>query len=430
MTPCRALLILAVLVAHANGLAGGWQFDDWNVIVGDPRVQSLGAWWDSMPGIRPLLKLTYALNHASGAGVVGFHVVNIAILAAEALLAHVLLLRLARRLDMPEVAALVGALVFALHPVQTEAVTYLSGRSASLSGLLVLAVLVAWQPKGEGRGLAALLFAAAIAVKETAAVLPLAVVLWRLTADRLPMRRAVAGTGLLWAVAGAAAVAAAASPVYRHLLATSLETRSVLSNLLTQAEAVVFLSGHLARPDLLNADPALPEATGPTWAVLLVLAVAVLGIALVRRAPAVAFALLWFLLWLAPTNSLLPRLDVANDRQLHLALLGPAWLAGLAVAGLIHRPLGRQVAAVGLALLLGVATAQRNRVYADETTFWSDVAAKAPHNGRAHNNLGWAHLQACRTAEARQAFARALALDPADYRAAFNSRLAPPEHCP
>ena len=72
------LVVLVVCLAYANALQASFQFDDWDVIVRDPRVQDLAAWWSSMPGMRPLLKLSYALNHASGAGVAGFHAVNVA----------------------------------------------------------------------------------------------------------------------------------------------------------------------------------------------------------------------------------------------------------------------------------------------------------------------------------------------------------------
>lgn len=424
-SPFRLLLVAAVAAAFANGLTGSFQFDDWNVIVGDARVQSLEAWWASMPGIRPLLKLSYALNLQSGAGVVCFHALNLAVHAAAALLVHALLTRLAERLDVPTAAVGLAAVVFALHPVQTEAVTYISGRSASLAGLLCLGALVLWV---DGRRVAsAVAFAAALAVKETAAVLPVALVLWRLTAERSAWRAALRGSGLHWLVLACAALLALASPTYRHLLAVSLEARDIGVNLLTQAGAVVYLAGQLVRLDRLNADPMLPVVTD-VWAalpaVVAVGGVAILGLALLRRRPGVAFGILWFLLWLAPTNSLLPRLDVANDRQLYLALVGPAWLLGMALA---RR--ATPAAVVAGALLLGVATHQRNRVYATEEAFWADVIAKTPHNARAYNNLGWAHLEACRSAEAQAAFAQATALDPQDFRAVLNARLVA-ERCP
>jgi hypothetical protein len=110
--------------------------------VRDARVQSFGAWAASMPGMRPLLKLSYALNHELGGRVSAFRTVNIAIHALNALLVVLLLERLSRRhgLEARDAfgVAFAAALVFALHPVQTEAVTMLSGRSVSLMSLFFL----------------------------------------------------------------------------------------------------------------------------------------------------------------------------------------------------------------------------------------------------------------------------------------------------
>lgn len=422
------LLVAAVGLAWANAFRGEFQFDDWNVIVDDPRVTSLGAWWRAMPGIRPLLKLSWALNHESGLGLAGFHAVNLAIHAANALLVHGVL---RRRFAWP--AGLAGALVFALHPVQTEAVTYVSGRSTSLAAFLSLASLAAWSAGlARGRpwlvhGLSPALFAGALAVKEFAAVLPLALLLAAATDPRLSWdaRRATRGVVAHVAVLAGAAALALASPGYRMLLATSLGARDLADQLRTQIGGLGWLVGQLVRLDRLNADPALPVRTA--WSAGLALGALALvtavdfALASFRRRPALAFGVLWFFLWLAPTNSLLPRLDVANDRQLYLPLAGVAAL----VAALAERRPPRRVAVgvLAIALALAAATHARNRVYASETAFWRDVAAKSPHNGRAWNNLGWALSLEDRDAEAAVAFSRALALDPADVRAAVNRRL-------
>jgi hypothetical protein len=72
------LLLLAVCVAYANALWGVFQFDDYNVIVSNPRVHSWAAWWaDTGHGIRPLLKLTYTLDWTLGLGETGFHLTNV-----------------------------------------------------------------------------------------------------------------------------------------------------------------------------------------------------------------------------------------------------------------------------------------------------------------------------------------------------------------
>lgn len=114
------------------------------------------------------------------------------------------------------------------------------------------------------------------------------------------------------------------------------EAGIVPTNLRTQASAIVWLGGQLVRPGHLNADPKLPVVTSWTPACLAaaatLAALLLLGFAMVRRRPAAALGILWFYLWLGPTNSFLPRLDVANDRQLYMALIGPGWLLGRALA--------------------------------------------------------------------------------------------------
>lgn len=424
-------LAAATVAAHANALGGSFQFDDWNVIVHDPRVLSLGAWWAAMPGMRPLLKLSYALDHALGVGVVGFHAANLLIHVANVLLACALLERLALREGLSRRGArrigVLGALVFALHPVQTETVAYVSGRSCSLAALFSLVSVLFWiLGRDEGRPrftvLSALSFTAALLVKETALVVPFAILLWEWSGKEgstrtLPLPH--------FAILSGAALVAASSSIYRHLLAVSLSARGVVTNLRTQADAVTYLAGQLVRLGRLNADPALPVVHAWSARVALeaasIVALIALGCVLLRRRPALGFGILWFFLWLLPTNSFLPRLDVANDRQLYLALLGPAWLLAWALAR--ARAATLVATALALCVTLGVATHLRNRVYATEIAFWEDVARKAPHNARAFNNLGYAYALASRNEEAEAAFTLALALDPDHTRSGVNLRL-------
>ncbi|HEU5089593.1 MAG TPA: hypothetical protein VFT99_19195, partial [Roseiflexaceae bacterium] len=325
-----AVPALAIIAQWWPALPASFQFDDWNVIVNEPRVHSLTAWWQSMPGIRPLLKLSYALNMTLDASPTGFRVVNILIHAIGATFVLSLLRTRGIRAGLAEVdasaAALLAALIFALHPVQTEAVTYISGRSTSLAACFCLAALYCWvrseqsaNPRRASGWLAAccLCYVLAIATKEFAAILPLALLLY--SADRpftATLRRL---TPLLLLMVLMSFVALSLS-TYGRLLAVSLDTRSIADNVLTQSHGVLYLVGQLVRVWNGNADPQF-EVTSLNWASasLCVAWLSVLAIALlrVRRAPVGAFAVLWFLLWLAPTNSLLPRLDVANDRQLY-----------------------------------------------------------------------------------------------------------------
>jgi len=430
-----AALAGAAGLAYLNAFRGAFQFDDYTVIVQNPAVADLSAWAASMPGIRPLLKLSYALNRTSGLGAPGFHAVNVAGHAAAAVLAVGLCRRLARASgSLAPLAAPLGltaGLIFALHPAQTEAVTYISGRSMSLMGALYLAAIAA---HGSGASLLAragspLLFALALGVKETAVTLPAALVLLE-RATGAPWRATLRRTLPHWGVLAAALVAGLATPGYRRLFEFSLSIRSGGENLLAQAGGITYL---LTQPLLLlrtNIDPPLraPAGPGAVQAIqgALLLGLLVLGLVLfLRGAPpagaqtACAAAILWLFLHLAPTNSVVPRLDVANDRQLYLAILGPAFLSAAGMWRCLPRR-AAIVAACALALLLGAATVRRNADYRTEVALWTATVAASPASARAWNNLGYARQLAGDREAARSAYERALALDPAMFRARWN----------
>ncbi len=416
-------LVLAALAAYANAFLGAFQFDDFNVIVRQGAAHSLGAWWDSMPGIRPLLKLSYALCWSTGIGTPAFHAVNVALHAANALLAWALLQEIWQRAEIKEAAfaAFAGALLFALHPANTEAVTYVSGRSVSMMAFFYLASVLAYL-REVPRWLSPLLFLAALATKEVAATLPLALLLCDALDLRRPfdLRAAFKRQALHWLVLAAGILMMATIARYRELLETSLALRPAAEQAVLQVAAIARHVGVLILAVAPNIDPELPAV--PAVAGLAVIAAIGVGLALVRVQPAFAFALLWFFLHLAPTNSLLPRADAVNDRQLYLACLGPLSLAGLAIA---QAPRWRAALLVIPALLLGAATVARNQDYRTEVVLWSDTVAKSPGSARAYNNLGYAWQLEGRHDEARRAYERALQLDPGYLPARVNLKLLP-----
>jgi len=141
------VLLAATVAAYLNAFEGVFQFDDYNVIVDNPAVHAWESWLAQMPGIRPLLKLSYVANWQSGHGLFGFHLFNLFCHLGNVVLVFLLCRRLAplavhsRRRDA---LAFVVALLFALHPAQTEAVTYISGRSVSFMALCYLGAAYAW----------------------------------------------------------------------------------------------------------------------------------------------------------------------------------------------------------------------------------------------------------------------------------------------
>jgi tetratricopeptide (TPR) repeat protein len=423
--PPALVLVGAVAVVYLNSFRGDFQFDDYNVIVGNRVVHGWRAFLAALPGgIRPLLKLTYTLNWTSGLGLFGFHLVNVALHAANAFL----LFRIAKGIGGPpasDFAAMLAALLFAVHPAQTEAVTYLSGRSVSLMAFFSLGCILSYL-RGRERGsrlllyiASPLLFLLAVLSKEVALALPFALLLVEtIRGDGTGWKSAFAAQAVHWAMLFLLALAFLVHSGYGRLLTACFDIRSAASNLFTQIHGVAYLISRLALPHALNIDPDLPVYPGwtpsllPEALFLLVLLAA--GAVAVRKRALAGFGILWFFLHLAPTNSFIPRLDVANDRQLYLASWG-LFLSLSSGADILRERGGVRWVAAGAVLvlvLLGGITVSRNEVYRSEIALWEDTAAKSPGKARVHNNLGYAYEQAGRFGEARESYLRALAIEP------------------
>jgi tetratricopeptide (TPR) repeat protein len=416
-----AAVALTAAVAHLPSLGGVFQFDDYNVIVNAPAVHSGAALLASLRGgVRPLLKASYALNWALGAAPAGFLAFNIAVHALNAALIYQIGRRLCGRWLGEEDAAgaaLAAALMFALHPAQTEAVSYICGRSSSLMASFYLGAALLYL-LGAPVLAAAALFVLAAAVKETALTLPAALLLLdaRLTRRQAPV----------WLAAAAGLLVMLLSARYRDLLSYGFTQRGMADNFLTQLNGVYYLLARLTTLRGCNIDPGLPELSA--WTPALAARAAGLAAALalcwsqVRRRPELAFGALWFFLQLAPTNSFLPRLDPANDRQLYLACWGP-FLALAVTAARALTPVRASAAAAILLAAFAAASVARQLDYRSEVRLWEASVREAPDNARARNNLGLAYQEAGRREEALEQYRTALRLRPDYIKAGVNLRL-------
>jgi hypothetical protein len=421
-------LLLAVCVAYANALSGAFQFDDYNVIVNEPRVHSWAGWLAAIgSGIRPLLKFSYTLNWTLGTGVIGFHFTNLLIHWLNAFLVY----RLAQHLvqhqwqrDHLHGVPLVTALLFAVHPIHSEAVSYICGRSSSLMTLFYLAALLTYV-SGRIRGSkfylyagTPVLFALALGVKETAITFPFALLLWELGCGGR-WQTAIKPQWPVWTLSAAAMVVFVFSKGYFSLMQHSAE---VPGNLATQLSAFAWLIKQWTFPLWLNIDPDLPLNAGISEALLplvFFIVLVVLTFSCWRKRPWLSFAVAWAILQLLPLYLMLPRLDIANERQMYLAGW-PLFLAvSIELALWLNTMTFRLVATVLLLALISL-TILRNQVYTSEVSLWEDTARKSPDKARVHNNLGNAYLLANKNDDARREFTLALKLDPLLYQARYN----------
>ena len=455
------VLTFAITAAYVTSFRGAFVFDDLHAIVENPTIRDLGrldrillapAEGGTIGG-RPVVNLSLALNHAAG-GLEprGYHAVN--------LLVHVLagltLFGLVRRtlLRLPRFAAdalplaLAVAALWALHPLQTSAVTYLVQRAESLMGLFYLLTLYCFVRGVDSPHMGGVLYPDSAAsnqsgnknpptqkhprgwfilsficcllgmgTKEVMASAPLLVLLYDRTFGAGSWREA-------WRQRGRFHGALMGTWLLLAVLVLNTEGRGGSAGFgtavtwwdyaLTQCVAITQYLRLVLWPHPLVFDYGAPlyrslSAVGPQAALLLLLIVAT-GWALIRK-PALGFLGAWFFLILAPSSSFVPvATQTMAEHRLYLPLAAGLMLLGLAAHTLASRR--AVVVLFALAAGAGVMTARRNLVYQSELTLWTDTVAHRPENPRAHTNLGIALVEAGRLPEAVSRFEDALSLDP------------------
>jgi Tfp pilus assembly protein PilF len=435
------LLLVLTLLAYGNTLDSEWHLDDYTYILEDGATGDLGARLRGLAADnRGVGRLTFTLNAlAGGFDPRGFHVVNLAVHLACAglvfLFARALLgaPRLAGALPEGEREPLAWgvALVFATHPLQVEAVTYVVQRWTALAAVFYLAASLAMLAhlRSGGRrayALAILLALAALRTKEFAVTLPIAFVAYGALLFPRPTgpreRRALLLPLLLLLVIPATNYL---FPHYNATEATRLadtvrETSliSPWSYLLTQFGVVLTYLRLALWPAGLNIDHdvrLVRSLADPAALVPLAALAAIAGAVFLlrRRAPLALAGLAFFALTIAPESSVLPITDLMFEHRMYLPLVGVL----LAVAGLLRavpalaRP-GRVPALLAiLAIPLAAATRARNEVWRTEIALWADAAAKSPAKARPLQSLGIAYTRAGRLAEAEAALRGAIERD-------------------
>jgi Tfp pilus assembly protein PilF len=434
-----AVISLAALAAYHDTFSVPFVFDDDRAIVSNPTIRQLWPPWSALSpptdaaqtvSGRPLLNLSFALNYAvSRYAVWSYHALNLLVHVATALTLFGLSWRtlarpvVGRRIqDAATPLAFATALLWTVHPLQTESVTYVAQRAESSMSLFFLLTLYCFARSTDSDRPGAWLGAAIVtcllgmACKEAMAPAPLVVLLYDRTfvagTFREALRRrgwwygALAGTWLVLAVLILQAGGRAGTVGFTtHATAWSYG--------LVQCRAIV----HYVRlalwphPLVFDYGTAVDAPLAAVWphVLLLGLAVAATGWALVRR-PLLGFVGATFFLLLAPSSSVVP--VVTQTMAEHRMYLPLAAVLALVVLGL-HAAVGRHVLAVSLvlALALGVVTARRNLDYRSELVLWQDTAAKAPANPRAHYNLANELTRSGRGAEAIAHYESALRLD-------------------
>jgi hypothetical protein len=454
-------LALLVLFAYANALRGAFVFDDLRQIARNPVIRDLGAFLATghreLPS-RAVAYLTFALNYRlGGLAVAGYHAVNVAIHLANAALLYALVrltfatprVRDSALAPLAPACAFLAAALFATHPLQTQAVTYVVQRMTSLATFFYLAAVVSYAAWRLGRGGRAVGYAAALVcallamkTKEIAFTLPFAVGLYEASFFEGPWRRRLAWLAPLLATAAivpatllrlGGSVSSALGDVAD---ATRVQTEmGRLDYLRTQLVVVVKYLGLLFWPAGQNLDHDVPvyrSFLAPPVVLCALALAALIGLAIVlyrRTSPGAAkpldpaarlagFGLLWFFLALSVESSIIPIADVMYEHRAYLPSAGLFVAATIGAAAALRRLSSENparattLAAALVALVLASLTLARNAAWATDVAIWTDAAAKSPLKSRPHLNLGTALVEARRLREAEPELRRAVELEP------------------
>lgn len=431
-----AAATVVIFVVYGPALNGPFVFDDmylpfYSLHFGETALK------DAMHGVRPLLMVTYWINHRlSGLEPYGYHLFNVLLHLVNGFLVFFIARKFLEMAGMEAglhrelLAAFAGA-VFLLHPVQTESVAYVASRSETLSVMFFYTAFalflyrkkeaVSW-PVAVG---VLILFGAAASTKEHTVVLPALLLLtdcfwssgrywhairrnWRLYTPLVVA--AALGLAWVWRVLENAPTAGFGMRdlPWQHYFYTQWRAMWVYFRL--------FLF-----PVRLNADYDYPISRnvldrGALFGLLGLILVVGMAMYFRRRYTLAAYGLLVTLVLFAPTSSVVPIQDAVAERRLYLPMIG---LLLVTLDVLSRWRMNRMVVAGALStvlLVFSVLTYQRNKVWSNEVALWEDTVAKSPHNARAHAQLGLAYYAIGRYDAAIKHYEISSQLKKPDYR--------------
>jgi len=423
----QVLLFLFLHEVYSPALSGPFLFDDRYLPFLRPGFAEASL-SDVISGVRPLLMVTYWANtRLFGLDTYWFHFVNLLLHAA----AGVCVWFIATKLTQDKILSAFCTLVFLFHPLQSESVAYIAGRSEVAASVLFLAAwaIFLWRKQPAisiGESLLVMVFyVMAVLTKENMIVLG-AVLL--LTDYFFNPGFSLDGMKKNWKFY--AALLAGSLAVLPRLLSTlknSLSAGFNLGNLtpidylLTQVRSLWVYVRLCILPLQQNLDYDMPISRslfdyGAGLCLLSWLVLAAIAWNKRKEWPLASFGFFLFLVLLAPTSSFLPIRDVLVERRMYMAVFALSLIAVEFLRRWKTTPATLTALTAIVSVALMTATYQRNAVWSSALALWSDTAAKSPNKARPHFHLALAHFQKGHCLEASGVYSRAFELKNADDR--------------
>lgn len=437
-----ALLSILLLLAYSNTFNASWHFDDFHNITQNPKIQINNLYPKTLYNVlfedsgnnrvfnRPVSNLSFALNWYFGQDdVVGYHIVNILV---HILTAFFLYLSVLALLNTPNLVgkypgseyfiAILAAVLWAVNPIQTQAVTYIVQRMASMAALFYIIGIylyikaridASWKKRALLYIGTFIMFLLAVCSKENALMFPVSlfiveIVFFQDTGNPIIRKRFIWIGCLLAAALFAMGVILFMSNGFIERLQDGYENRtfSLTERLLTQPRILVFYISQIFYPiaDRLSIVHDFEVSSGlfRPWttfpAVLFILGLIGVAFWKIKRYPLVSFAILFFFANHVIESSIIP-LELVFEHRNYLPsffLFAPI-AAGIKWAIDYYKKENRSMAAVIsafvtiLVMVLGIGTYVRNMAWASDRSLWQDALEKAPGSARPYQNQASAY---------------------------------------
>lgn len=446
------LLFVILLAIYGNSFEGAWHHDDFDNIVNNKYIKINDLSWynleNTLYGItprdtwsRPLAYLSFAVNYAiGGLDVFGYHLVNLFI---HYLAALILFLFIYETLRLPLLAgrygsyaysiALLSTVLWAVHPIQVTAVTYIVQRMASMISLFYILAMYLYLRGRTARtvqgsiicfSLCVLSFLLALGSKQNAAMLPVSLVLYDLLLIQGISRAHMVKTVKVVLAPAAAAVVMIAVYMLQDSSMMDYEQRifGMGERLLTQPRVFFYYVSLLLYPltsrFMLIHDIVISKSLFQPWTTFASMAglAGILTFAVVKakQMPLISFCILFFFLNHFIEGSFIS-LELVYEHRNYLPSMLFFIPISIGLLDVLNAFIGRKVvfsamvaAMTGIIIILGVSVFMQNSLYKDEETLWRDNARKAPNLHLPHQNLGNFYLRAGRLPEAFDEFQQAL----------------------
>ena len=435
-------LFLLILIIYSNTFHAAWHLDDYQNIAQNPHFHKIknlnvSTLWTSLHSpvnqriSRPVAMLSFAFNWYVGSDhVVGFHMVNLLIHLLTAFFLYLTILYLFKASNLKDryqqnagFIALLAAVLWAIHPIQTQEVTYIVQRMACMAAMFYILSLYCFikgrlEPLKKYRRIfficCGLSFLLGIGSKENAVTLPIALgfieVLFFQDLDDRRMRKICFG-GLL---AGAIIIFVTGAFIFFNgnpvslLKGSGFRLFSPIDRLMTEPRVVVFYLSQIFYPIIsrysIEHDIVVSTSLFEPWTtlpgIILVFSLIGIGLSQMRKRPILSFAILFFFLNHLIESTIIP-LELVFEHRNYLPSFFVFLPVAVAVKWLLDHYQQRNkclgfilVSFVTILLmLLGAGTYIRNRTWATERSLWEDAAKKAPGSNRPLHNLAWAYYE-------------------------------------